>query len=172
QQGQRVERLVLIDSSPPPPQSEPIDEEEQLVGFARDLGGLFGKLLPITADELRSQAPEARLDYVLEQARQHGLVSPDVDLEQMRRLAVLFQANQRAAQIYTPQPIAQPIILLEANDWLGAGARPELAALWQPLTAGVEAYQVPGNHYTLLHAPQVQTVAERLKHSLSDERHE
>ncbi|HEY0606847.1 MAG TPA: amino acid adenylation domain-containing protein, partial [Herpetosiphonaceae bacterium] len=167
QQGQRVERLVLIDSSPPPPQSEPIDEEELLVRFARDLGGLFGKLLPITADELRSQAPDMRLDYVLDQARQHSLVPPDVDLEQMRRLAALFQANQRAAQTYTPQPIAQPVILLEADDSPGAGARPDLADLWQPLTAGVEAYQVPGNHYTLLHAPQVQTVAERLKHSLS-----
>ncbi|HEY0735280.1 MAG TPA: amino acid adenylation domain-containing protein, partial [Herpetosiphonaceae bacterium] len=171
-QGQRVERLILIDSSPPLPQSEPIDEVDLLVGFARDLGGLFGKLLPITADELRSQEPHVRLDYVLEQARQHGLVPPDVDLEQMRRLATLFQANQRAAQNYTPQPIAQHVILLEAGDLLGAGPRPDLAQAWQPLASSVESYSVPGNHYTLLHAPQVQIVAERLKRCLDDERHE
>ena len=161
--GQLVERLVLLDSSPPYPEVVPADDLLLVVNFARDLGGLFGKELPITPNDLRLRAADDPLEYVLVQAREHGVVPPDVEPEQLRRLAGVFQANQQAALRYTPQPLPQGIILLRASESFGPGELPDLSERWRSLALNVAAHPVPGNHYTMLRSPQVQSVASQLE---------
>jgi thioesterase domain-containing protein len=163
QQGEEVALLALIDSAVPDTGTPPPDDVAALAGFARDLGDMFGKPLPISVDELCRMEAHMRLDYVLAQARHHAVVPPDVNPEWMHRLAHVFQANLRALQRYRPARAPQRITLLQAGEPLVAGQRPDLVAGWRSLASGVDVYVVPGNHYSMLRPPHVRAIADRLR---------
>jgi phthiocerol/phenolphthiocerol synthesis type-I polyketide synthase E len=174
-EGEEVELLVLLDSAPVPPETAaaPPGEAELLAWFLQDLSpgrpAADGEGL---ADLSRLDA-EARLDLLLAHAREAGLLPEKGGRERLRRLLALFQANAAAAARYRPGgPFGGDVLLLAAAQGVAGGA-PSAVRAWGDLLAGsIAASTLPGNHYTLLLAPQVGEVAERIGDSLKRRRPE
>ncbi|HEY0734232.1 MAG TPA: amino acid adenylation domain-containing protein, partial [Herpetosiphonaceae bacterium] len=158
QQGETVELLALIDSSAPTPEVGPRDDLTLFTAFLRDLGGVFDTSLSITAAELAALPNEDRMAAVVERARREGAL-PELDRDQLQRLAQVFAANLALLPSYQPAPTALPVALLLAET---TAQRSDLAEDWRTFTTLICCGVVPGTHYTLLRSPQVQTVADWL----------
>jgi hypothetical protein len=78
------------------------------------------------------------------------------------------ERNLQASKNYQPKPYPGKITLLRATEWLGGiGYEIDEQLGWGNLAgAGVEIYDVPGDHFTLLEKPFVKTVAKKLKLAL------
>jgi len=163
--GEEVAFLALIDSYTPAAINwyEEMNEASLLVHLARDMGGLFGKELPLSVDELQQFPPEEQLNYILERAKTLNILPPEVSLEQMRHLMRVFQANREAMLSYIPQPYPGKIALLSASE------KPLQVKLdptqgWDKLATGglLDIQPIPGDHYAILRAPHVQLLAQQL----------
>jgi amino acid adenylation domain-containing protein len=163
-QDQEIAVLALFD----PPQAM-IPAQTQANGtaplsqFVRDFGLALDEAT-FGSDHFRQLEPDQQLSYILAQAKTANLVSADVDLDQLRRYLQIFMANQQARRTYTPQTYPGRVTLLKAAE-RPASEEPTLG--WGKFTArGVDAYTIPGDHYTLLKEPHVQILAEYLKRHL------
>jgi thioesterase domain-containing protein/acyl carrier protein len=85
---------------------------------------------------------------------------------QVRRLLEVFKANSRAMWDYDPAPYPGPILYLRARE-RGAPhpSNPELPWAERAL-GGIQVYDVPGDHRTMLRAPHAAVLAERLQKHL------
>ncbi|HEX6292099.1 MAG TPA: amino acid adenylation domain-containing protein, partial [Herpetosiphonaceae bacterium] len=164
QQGETIDLVALIDSSGPIAEAAPLDDLTLLTAFLRDLGGLLGTSLPITATELAPLPADERMAVVLERAHMEGVLPPDLDLRQLQRLAHVFAANLTLLAAYRPARTAPPVALLLAE---ATAQRSDLMAEWRALTAVMTCGVVSGTHYTLLRSPQVQAVADWLRAQLA-----
>ncbi|RKH35770.1 amino acid adenylation domain-containing protein [Corallococcus praedator] len=160
--GEPVEMLALLDSTVPTPKPRPAPDTLSLLGlFARTLG-LPWQELDLDLERLRRLEGRERLAYVLEQARSAPRGDLGLDLDGADRLLTLYQRLHDAQRAYVPDGgYAGPTLLFraatsDASDW----------SAW--LTGRVTVHEVQGDHYTLLNAPHVTTVAERLLHHLRE----
>jgi thioesterase domain-containing protein len=101
------------------------------------------------------------LRHLLDEGRKAGLLVTEVDLPQVRTLFEVFAGNLRALKHYVPRPIAGRVTVLRASESLPESAQAPGRG-WGAFCGGLEVQEVPGNHYTTLHAPNVQVLAERL----------
>ncbi|CAG0927432.1 partial arthrofactin-type cyclic lipopeptide synthetase C, partial [Thermoflexales bacterium] len=164
-QGQVVELLALVDSYAPQPEASPNDEVALLAAFAFDLGATW-QTMPFDPEYLRQLAPDERLVYLFEHARQAKVIPAEVDLDRMRRLYQVFQNNISALHQYRPRPYTGPMILFTAREHFTEQAI-QAETTWQPFTHGPFVVQtIPGQHYTLLRKPGVTVLAEHLKPQL------
>jgi thioesterase domain-containing protein/acyl carrier protein len=141
EQGEAVALVALIDAVLPGNGAYPAssDEASLTAWFARDFAALSG------------QTTEAS----------------DIEPAELRRLFAIFCANAQALLAYAPGAYAGRVALFQAGEELaGSGRHVELA--WGSVAAQLEAHVVPGNHYTLVREPHVQTLAERLRSSLEE----
>jgi thioesterase domain-containing protein len=165
QQGERVALLALLDPPTPADPRPAIEIDDLLVVnlFIKDLQGRFGGVISArTEDELRLLNQDELLYYVLDIARSIKLVPPDAGLPQVRRLLHIFKRNTRVMLKYAPQPYSGNTILFRANEESIYG-RQDPAAGWRDLATNIEVHLLPGNHYTLLKEPIVQSLTEQLK---------
>ncbi|HYU30924.1 MAG TPA: amino acid adenylation domain-containing protein [Thermoanaerobaculia bacterium] len=155
--GSAVELLAMIDPGTPQQVPEAPDPHRELAQFLFDLGGLAG-LDPSVHRELPAGAT---LDDLLARKEVRALLPPEVAEEQIHELFALFRANVRALGAWTPRPYGGCLTLLRAAA--SAAAQPEAAGAWSGLAlGGAEVHVLPGDHYSLLRAPQVAALAERL----------
>ncbi|WP_370640433.1 amino acid adenylation domain-containing protein [Myxococcus sp. XM-1-1-1] len=159
-QGEQVELLVLVDSHAPKPEPRPAPEAlTQLVSFAHILG-LPWRGLPVDREQLTRLEGRERLAYLLEQAR---VASPGLalDLDTAERLFALYQRMSAAQRAYVPTgaPYEGPSVLIRASTPLeGVTVTPDLGwGAW--LATAPTVHEVPGDHYTMLRAPHVDTLA-------------
>jgi len=168
-QGQTVELLALVDAWAPDPadQNQPDAMVTVLASFAQDLG-LSLEHFKLPWEDILALEPEAQLAYVLDQAREANLVPPEIDLDQIRWLLHIFKTNLQAMERYTPRPYPGRLILYRADEtWEATG--PDAQRGWDDLAlGGVEVHTVPGDHFTLIRQPHVQTLAERLRAYLDE----
>ncbi|HEY0738045.1 MAG TPA: amino acid adenylation domain-containing protein [Herpetosiphonaceae bacterium] len=105
--------------------------------------------------------PERQLHTIVELARRAQVLTPDVDMDQIRRWFAVYQANITAMRAYRPRPYAGRLTLLKA------GAQPpniDPAAGWERLAEhGLIVDTVPGTHFSLVKQPQVAELAVRLQ---------
>ncbi|HEX7314160.1 MAG TPA: alpha/beta fold hydrolase, partial [Pyrinomonadaceae bacterium] len=165
-QGQQVSLLALIDTMVPAPENqfaEP-DELSLMANFALDMG-LSLENLRLAPDELRRLNPEQQLGYVLELATEAHVLPPDVELSQIERLYTVFKTNVRAMLDYAARPFAGRLTFIKAEEIMeGQG---DQRGSWDDFTLeGVDRVNVPGNHFTMVHAPHVKALAESLARSL------
>ncbi len=165
-QGQTASLLALIDSHAPGNTQEPaVDDHALLASFALDLG-LPLHHLTFDLTNLEQASADERLACVLQQAKQAGVVPPDVELAQVRRLFDVFKCNVQAMRCYTPLAYAGPVILFKAQEPLSEKPLDEDLG-WGALAAGdLTMLEVPGNHYTIMRTPNVEILARQLKHHL------
>jgi thioesterase domain-containing protein len=158
--GERCEPLVLIDShAPRPPAADPEPADDLAARFARDFLRSSGLELEIP-DLPAGGGPEERLRWLYEQGLAAGLLPPELAFGEIRRLFTLFQLNTEALRRYAAAPSPHEVVIFRAAGSAGQGADPALG--WGRLAGGVELHELPGDHYTILRRPVVETLARRL----------
>ncbi|MEW5930923.1 MAG: amino acid adenylation domain-containing protein, partial [Gemmatimonadota bacterium] len=169
--GETVERLVLIDSRSPrledPDGTMPRDELQVVMKFAEDLG-VPAHRLPVPDEEPGDGAEVAYLREVLRLAASAGLVPDSLDLARMQRLYGIFRINLQAMHEYRPGEYGGGITLLRAQE---RGVVKRLLGRksnrWEQVArGGVEVRPVPGNHYSMLHEANVETLAREVERAL------
>ncbi|NRD47314.1 non-ribosomal peptide synthetase/type I polyketide synthase, partial [Corallococcus exiguus] len=152
QAGEVVELLALIEPSPARAAMED-DDSELALHFALDLARLAG-LPPRLPAEVIEGGPEALLHHLYAEGQRTGLFSAESGLEELRILLRVFTANVRARTRHTLTPLSVPLTLIVGADSGNPDARG-----WDALTQRLDVVPVPGDHYTLLHPPQVEGLA-------------
>jgi amino acid adenylation domain-containing protein len=157
-QGKEVASLVVLDYAVDREKS--VEEETAtalLIGFAKDLG-LSPDQLPDPA-WLSTSSDAEKLDYILQRARDNGILPPGAAGE---RLLDLFHNNIRATAAFRPAFYPGAVTLLRASSPASSPTE-DLTLGWNRLaTGGVQVHFVPGDHFTMLREPNVQTLAEVL----------
>ncbi len=159
--GETVALLALIDpmTITAEERARELDDVAMLALLMRDLGGLAGAPVAVPREELAGLSPAARLDVLLARAVAAGVLPPDADLPQVRRIVALYQANQRAAMAYAPAPWSGAIQLFQA----AGGPLAARLALWEAIArGGLVVHTLPGDHYSLLREPTVSELAAAL----------
>jgi thioesterase domain-containing protein/acyl carrier protein len=86
--------------------------------------------------------------------------------ERLQALRQLLEHHLRATWSYVPRPYGGPLTLLRPSH----SPVPTLRAQdngWRPLAkGGVEVHELPGDHHSMLRAPHVERLAQRLRASL------
>jgi amino acid adenylation domain-containing protein len=167
--GEEVAFLALIDSAVPKPLErlgDPHEEDAKLLaGFLRDLGAQAGKPLPDISERLRRVDAQEQIVCLLEEAAAQGILPPDTDAAQLESLLRVFKVNVQALSSYVPQSYEGSLVLIRALE----GSNEDRFAGWSNLAESVETYSIPGNHYTVLKQPHVQTLATLLSRRLRDD---
>ncbi|HEX3531512.1 MAG TPA: AMP-binding protein, partial [Thermoanaerobaculia bacterium] len=167
--GQETELLALIDTLPPLSQNAvlpPATEDELIAWFAQDLARLLGYTVGISPEELRALPSQEKLAHVVHLGHAAGLLPNDFGLAQIQPLFAAFAANLQASRSYAPQPYAGRLTLWISEQT--AATYPAELESWSRLAPeGVETTQLPGDHYTLLHQPHVEKLAQDLTARLS-----
>lgn len=193
EQGREIKLLVLLDSMPPTTSGRFAEGESEslLVEFCRDIGLHLNDFM-MEWQELGGLEPDHQLALILDGAKKANIVPPDVSLSQVSRLFDVFKANVNAARNYTPQIDYGRVTLFRASEGIEQLREKDVLALGQhtsPLSAGSssaiaardvdlgwnkfvksgpELRIVPGNHYTMLKPPHLQTLAETLNQCIRE----
>jgi thioesterase domain-containing protein len=164
ERGEHVSLLVLLDTWALPQAVDEPDELDLLADFALHLG-IPVSGLDVTAGDLAGLDTGERLDFLLEKARLAGVVPADLGPHRIRNLFQVFSANAEANRRYAPAPAEVPVQLWRAAESLATAAEPSLG--WTALArGGLEVHDVPGDHFSIVREPQIETVARRLSECL------
>jgi thioesterase domain-containing protein/acyl carrier protein len=178
-QGEEVALLAILDTPAPrpvKPQSaqDDWDEAQWLTHLSRIMGHLYNVSLSVTEEALRELAPEAQLRYVHDQLKQAQILPQEASIKPFRGIVAVYKANVRT-HYFPKDAVPVPLTLFRARD-----AQPEPLAveeaqnreLLQDPAYGwsgfgeVTMVEVPGDHLTMLNAPQVEVLAGRLMEGL------
>ncbi|WP_217493446.1 amino acid adenylation domain-containing protein [Micromonospora tulbaghiae] len=153
--GERVELLLLMDTSSPAGDGPLPDDTDLLIDFAEDVAALQDADVPaLDRDRLAELPPEERTAAVLAALRERGLV-PAEAVDEMARRSAVFRANALAFRRYRPAPYDGVVSLLTAE-----GSGDHHARRWiEANLARVEHRRVPGTHYSMLREPHLTGVA-------------
>ena len=149
-QGAEIGLLALFDTTAPGVRNDCMANREIRDFLARDL----------ELQQTTSQDPALRA--LLGRAKSDSSVPPSFALPDAQRFLALFAEHVKAAQNYRPRPWKGTIRLFEAKERLSNQVA-DASVGWTPLCSAVERYVVPGNHYSMLRAPNVQALAQSLK---------
>jgi amino acid adenylation domain-containing protein len=171
EQGEEVETLALIDAASPvrwASEPEPADAEVVTL-FAADLARLHGLALPDV--DLSSLGADGALALFLDLGRRAGLLPPDLEPAELRRLFDRFRANRRALMDYVPQPGSPPnggkVHLFRAADRVARMENEDPTLGWGELLDGsLRVSDLPGDHYSILRE-EVESLAGPLRALLS-----
>jgi amino acid adenylation domain-containing protein len=175
--GDEVAQLVLFDSDAPVGAQldeialdEPLDADVALIQrFA------WHYQLDIPTGELEALDAEARLDHLVRLVRSKNLLPADAGRAELRQLLTVYEGNVSAARRYilqTHPPVSPsadyPVTLFLAMDEPGRDDPGETLGWAQIYGSGVHTEHVPGDHHTMMVAPQVGVLAHRLAAVLSE----
>jgi thioesterase domain-containing protein/acyl carrier protein len=165
--GQSVSLLALLDAVLPNYSAKSLKETDPalLMSFVMDLG-LSWDIFSLSAKDLSKLGLDERLAVVLARARDKGIAPPDIELADLRRWWKVFKSNTQALLRYQPKPIAVRITLFQADEQPRKllSKKPQN---WNTLSeTGVDLYRIPGNHFTIVNEPNVQSLARLLRQSL------
>jgi thioesterase domain-containing protein/acyl carrier protein len=156
--GADVSMLALIDSPSPSAFTGTgrDDDLPQLASFAIDLG-FTEEHLSRAFNDVRQLPLEDQLAYMLDRALAENLVPAGMELDYLQRLFRVFKTNREALRAYAPGVYAGQITYVQAvgNDPGDASNNWSEFAL-----GGVDLYQLPGDHYSILKQPYVDALAE------------
>ncbi|QSQ25805.1 non-ribosomal peptide synthase/polyketide synthase [Pyxidicoccus parkwayensis] len=169
-QGQRVELLVLLDSfasSEGVPVHEP-DGALLLAGMAMDLARTAGADPTLRPELLEGLSDEEQLAQVARHAREAGWLPPEIRDADLRAWRNVMRANLRAQMAWRPGEYRGPVLLLRAKDSKREHAVDATHGWARWATSRLTVEDVPGDHYSTLRAPHVDTVAARLMRHLDE----
>jgi thioesterase domain-containing protein len=176
--GEQVALLALIDTQAPIVQllQSEIDDVMIAVLLAKDLGGNFGKTIPICEAKLQQLEPETQINYILEEAKQAAIISPDTNLEQIKQILQVYQANIQAFFKYAPKVYPNRIVLLRASESMSptqdfllkrfSEFKQDKLLGWQQFSA-IEVHSLTGNHYSILSESHIHNLADKLRFYLN-----
>ncbi|REG22684.1 phosphopantetheine binding protein, partial [Archangium gephyra] len=164
QQGERVEQLVLLDAyafeQRLPEGAGAAWIASRFVEFTARLLGL-----PVPGLDLEDSLPEPEevlLRRLLDLGREAGVLRRGVGLEELRLLYRVFESNLRALARYEPGAYGGRVTLFRASRTAVPGPAGSAGGWGRWVAGGVEEHELQGDHHSILQAPEVQTLAERL----------
>ncbi|AKQ66004.1 Non-ribosomal peptide synthetase [Myxococcus hansupus] len=163
-QGQRVALLAMLDSFAPDEEAPAREPEESvlLARMAMDLARMAGAESTLRPEELTGLSDEEQLATVVRHARQAGWLPPEVEVSVLRSWRDVMRANLRALAAYRPGALGAPVLLLRAKD-AQRGFSVDPSHGWaRGLASNLTVEDVPGDHYSALRLPHVETLARRL----------
>lgn len=129
--GERVERLILVDSLAPDFYRTPAGDLDYFMAFVRDFGGLANiNLLPFycrlrgigkrkgyrsIVEDVQRQTREQRFRLLYECAKNAGIISNGFDIDDLVRIADVHAGIYEGLSHYRPQPYGGPIVLIKAD---------------------------------------------------------
>jgi nonribosomal peptide synthetase DhbF len=170
--GQEVALLAAIDGGPPAPPTGPVThagEADTASWFAWELGVAADRELDIDPDDLRDAngqplTGEVLAEAVLARAVAADALPMDTSAAALSRLLAVFDAFVRGVVDYRAHAYDGPVAVFRATEEPCAS---EAVGRWASVATGeFRAYDVPGNHYTLLRPPNVDSLAAALAHAL------
>ena len=164
--GQEIALLAVLDGGPPALDNgfEDADQADIAAWFAWELGRAAGRDLVIDPADLSGLTGAALATEVVRRAVAADVLPPDAAQGQLTRLLATFDAGVRAARDYDAEPWPGRILALRA-----AGEDPAASPVrrFAPLVGGVEEVVVPGDHYSMMRTPHVDTVASELTRAMA-----
>ncbi len=165
QRGQRVAFLGLLD----------IPDYYNLVGHqfpqfkekVEQFIVLFDQHLTHCREVLPALPPSERFPYVLEQAKRLDLIPTTFGIPEALNLIDVAEAHKRAIENYvfpTP-PYPGKVTLIQARDGITSTVGRSTKG-WSQLAKTVEVHWIPGNHFSILGASGVKTLAATLQRCL------
>jgi thioesterase domain-containing protein/aryl carrier-like protein len=160
--GKTVSLLALFDSKPP--FAGVASRERLMIDFGLELG-LSVEQLRLSSNCLSNMQPEQQIRYVLEEAKSRRLLPADIGEQQILRLWRVFETNASAMRNYVPQIYPGEITLFKATDNSTNGSQDYG---WKTFAgSGVDARQIPGDHFSLMREPHVRSLAQQLSECFS-----
>ncbi|MEA5567017.1 amino acid adenylation domain-containing protein [Anabaena sp. UHCC 0399] len=167
-QGQEVSLLAILDSYVPIllDKQKPIDDVYLVGVLSRVFGGMFGQDNLVTLDEIQDLSLEAKINYIIDKARQAKIFPPGVERQNNRRILDVLVGTLKATYAYKRQPYPGKVTVFRAREKHIMAADPTL--VWVELFSVMAADEiniidVPGNHYSFVLEPHVPVLAQRLK---------
>ncbi|MGB6169812.1 MAG: SDR family NAD(P)-dependent oxidoreductase [Geitlerinemataceae cyanobacterium] len=172
--GHEVSLLAIMDIQVAIPQSEKDvaawDDARAISHLASIYGSALGKKIEIEVEALRSLEPQEQLQHLRLMLKMAGQHSSETELQQLLQV---YRANTRANTEYIAREIyPTPITFFRARDigvlgdYLPDRSTTEIDPTWgwsQLSTLPVKLQLIPGNHFTMMAAPQVEILAEQLQ---------
>lgn len=169
--GETVGLLALLDSYAftkriPFPGKEIKDVDERL---------LMRLSLTLEEDQIRQlrrvlkpmTSNAARIDYVVQLAKQSGKVPLSYSVSDLRRMFDSYDAHLSAVEHYRPQPYAGKLYFFQCTDTSDTHSVPSIP--WSKLVAhGLIQQRIVGKHSTLMNEPYVQGLADALRRAMND----
>jgi len=151
-QGEEIAFLASVDSDPLFTTSELENDDAVLMVW------LLAEELEPCLSEIKQLAPQEKLLYLLDKAKQKNLVPEDFDLTEVQHLLEINKLNILALGKYQPQLYSGAMIVIQASE-----TDTDLALVWNEFVEKVDAHVIPGNHYNIVRPPQVQILAQILQ---------
>lgn len=165
-QEKRVALLTLIDSYLPQPSAAESNSAESLLRrYLEDVSRLLKINLQVADTDLTGLPLERLFDSLCNAGIEAGTLSPSIKAEDLLRRWEIFQANCRAAALYSAKPLPCRTLLFRRES-----ASPEIQqadAAWQSILGQhLSLRHFAGDHYSMLNEPQVAQLAEILSHEI------
>ncbi|MBS2549392.1 amino acid adenylation domain-containing protein [Catenulispora sp. NL8] len=164
--GHEVDLVAAVDLlEPPGPAPDDVDDAVLLSWFARDLAGLAGAVWEPDPDLFRGAGGTAEESLLFAEARRQGFLPEDIDEDTVQPILRRFLRNFRALLAHRPAAYDGEVLFLRASD---GGATPETAAAWSDRLGGaVEIVDLPGDHFSVMRQPHLDSLADRLRDRLA-----
>ncbi|AOX02680.1 hypothetical protein BJP34_27455 [Moorena producens PAL-8-15-08-1] len=163
-----VALLTLIDSYAPTLIRKPSEIDQAMIvnQLAQDLGGLYGQELDISHETLRKLEPDEQVLHLFEQAKKQGIFPSDLEIEQMRSLWEVFQANLMAIYHYKPKAYPGSLLLINASQTSPAVIEDPTHGWGSLVNGDLQTHTITGDHFTIMKAPQVEGLTAELNNYL------
>jgi amino acid adenylation domain-containing protein len=167
-QNEQIALLALIDSVSRINGVDVTKEDRvtHLLRFALNLG-LSLEQLTAGQDQPLDSGPDEQLRWILKQAQMAHQVPSTTDIATLRNLLKLYETNVLAMFNYTPQIFRGRVTLFKARERLREDIQDPALGWNELVTGGLEIYEVPGNHFTIMRRPHLKILAESLRNCLS-----
>lgn len=164
--GHDVEAIHVFDTRAPIVANHPSDGDDAtlLSWFARDLAVPHNKTLDIPVEVLRDIEPEDQFEYVLESAREIGVIDNETDVEGLVNFFQVYIANGMALQMYEEKSYDLELCLYRADS--EPEDYGELLGWDTILPRGFTVIDIPGDHNSIMYKPNVEVIASHLNTSL------
>lgn len=178
-QAQRVSRLVIMDTCLEIFQDHSHDDLTGLLNQWTDIGEKMPGVGMTRNEDQRlsvdfdSPEFEAQVEQLLAEARRLGRLNSKITPAQARSHLQVYQANIQAARAYVPKPYGGSITFFRSQTQFVVQNQGlvEPTQRWRELAAGgVEVHLIPCEHFQMLEAPYVQTLARQLQSCLEKTR--
>ncbi|MFF7407950.1 amino acid adenylation domain-containing protein [Streptomyces lydicus] len=163
--GKTVELVAAVDLLEPPGCAEPASDAALLARFARDLAGLAGGDWNPEPADFELTGDRSPIEELLTRARHAAVLPDEIDAVTLERLAGRFLRLSRALADHEPAAYRGRVRLLQAMD----GATAPTTRQWLDLLGDqAESVDVPGDHYSVMRSPNLQTLAAEFGKALDD----
>ncbi|MER5541613.1 amino acid adenylation domain-containing protein [Streptomyces sp. NPDC002589] len=163
--GKTVELVAAVDLLEPPGRAEPASDAALLARFARDLAGLAGSEWNPDPAEFEPTGDRSPIKELLTRARHAAVLPDEIDAATLERLASRFLRLSRALADHEPAVYRGRVRLMRAMD----GATAPTTRRWLDLLGDqAESIDLPGDHYSVMRPPNLQTLAAELGKALDD----